>query len=153
MLKEIGMKNVYVVKEQELPDGNFPTVPVPNPEDPRAFELALKMQQELGADLCVGTDPDCDRVGIACMTERPQAAQRQPDRLHTAALHTLPEEGAGRAARQRRRRHHHRVHRHGQGHLRQLWREDDRGADRLQVHRRADPAVRGHRQQHLHVRL
>ena len=66
---EIGMKNVYVVKEQELPDGNFPTVPVPNPEDPRAFALALKMQQELGADLCVGTDPDCDRVGIACMTE------------------------------------------------------------------------------------
>ena len=62
---EIGMKNVYVVKEQELPDGNFPTVPVPNPEDPRAFALALKMQQELGADLCVGTDPDCDRVGIA----------------------------------------------------------------------------------------
>ena len=69
MLEEIGMKHVYVVKEQELPDGNFPTVPVPNPEDPRAFELALKMQQKLGADLCVGTDPDCDRVGIACMTE------------------------------------------------------------------------------------
>ena len=66
---EIGMKNVYVVKEQELPDGEFPTVVVPNPEDPRAFELALKMQKELGADLCVGTDPDCDRVGIACMTE------------------------------------------------------------------------------------
>ena len=66
---EIGMKHVYVVKEQELPDGNFPTVPVPNPEDPRAFALALKLQQELGADLCVGTDPDCDRVGIACMTE------------------------------------------------------------------------------------
>ena len=69
MLEEIGMKNVYVVKEQELPDGNFPTVPVPNPEDPRAFELALKMQKELGADLCVGTVPDCDRVGIACMTK------------------------------------------------------------------------------------
>lgn len=66
---EIGMKNVYVVKEQELPDGDFPTVKVPNPEDPAAFTLALKMQQELGADLCVGTDPDCDRVGIACMTE------------------------------------------------------------------------------------
>ena len=66
---EIGMKNVYVVKEQELPDGEFPTVKVPNPEDPAAFALALKMQQELGADLCVGTDPDCDRVGIACMTE------------------------------------------------------------------------------------
>ena len=67
---EIGMKNVYVVKEQELPDGNFPTVKVPNPEDPAAFTLALKMQKELGADLCVGTDPDCDRVGIACMTDQ-----------------------------------------------------------------------------------
>ena len=67
---EIGMKNVYVVKEQELPNGDFPTVKVPNPEDPAAFTLALKMQQELGADLCVGTDPDCDRVGIACMTDK-----------------------------------------------------------------------------------
>ena len=69
IFKEIGMENVYVVPEQELPDGSFPTVVVPNPEDPRAFELALKMQKELGADLCVGTDPDCDRVGIACMTD------------------------------------------------------------------------------------
>jgi len=65
---EIGMKNVYVVPEQELPNGNFPTVRVPNPEEQDAFALALKMQKELGADLCVGTDPDCDRVGIACMT-------------------------------------------------------------------------------------
>ena len=62
------MQNVYVVPEQELPDGDFPTVRVPNPEEPDAFRLALKMQKELGADLCVGTDPDCDRVGIACMT-------------------------------------------------------------------------------------
>ena len=69
IFKEIGMENVYVVPEQELPNGNFPTVKVPNPEDPGAFELALKMQKELGADLCVGTDPDCDRVGIACMTK------------------------------------------------------------------------------------
>ena len=68
IFKEIGMQNVYVVPEQELPDGDFPTVRVPNPEEPDAFRLALKMQKELGADLCVGTDPDCDRVGIACMT-------------------------------------------------------------------------------------
>ncbi len=67
---EIGMKNVYVVKAQELPDGEFPTVKVPNPEDPAAFTLALEMQKQLGADLCVGTDPDCDRVGIACMTDK-----------------------------------------------------------------------------------
>ncbi|MCQ2436971.1 MAG: phospho-sugar mutase [Clostridia bacterium] len=69
IFKEIGMENVYVVPEQELPDGNFSTVRVPNPEEKDAFTLALKMQEELGADLCVGTDPDCDRVGIACMTE------------------------------------------------------------------------------------
>ncbi len=69
IFKEIGMENVYVVKEQELPNGDFPTVKVPNPEDPGAFKLALEMQAQLGADLCVGTDPDCDRVGIACMTE------------------------------------------------------------------------------------
>ena len=69
IFKEIGMENVYVVKAQELPDGDFPTVRVPNPEEPDAFRLALEMQKELGADLCVGTDPDCDRVGIACMTE------------------------------------------------------------------------------------
>ncbi len=69
IFREIGMENVYVVPEQELPNGDFPTVRVPNPEDPAAFELALKMQEALGADLCVGTDPDCDRVGIACMAE------------------------------------------------------------------------------------
>ncbi len=66
---EVGMKNVYVVPEQEAPDGNFPTVRVPNPEEQDAFALALDMQKRLGADLCIGTDPDCDRVGIACMTE------------------------------------------------------------------------------------
>ena len=65
---EIGMKNVFVVPEQELPNGDFPTVRVPNPEESDAFRLALEMQKKLGADLCVGTDPDCDRVGIACMT-------------------------------------------------------------------------------------
>ena len=69
ILKEIGMENVYVVPEQELPDGRFPTVKVPNPEDKGAFNLAIAMQKELGADLCVGTDPDCDRVGVAILTD------------------------------------------------------------------------------------
>ena len=95
--EEIGMKHVYVVPEQELPDGDFPTVQVPNPEDPAAFALALEMQKKLGADLCVGTDPDCDRVGVACMTENgPAPAQRQSDRLRPAALHPLPEKAARR---------------------------------------------------------
>ncbi|MEG1813146.1 MAG: phospho-sugar mutase [Clostridia bacterium] len=65
ILKEIGFKQVYVVKEQELPDPDFSTVRVPNPEDPAAFTLALKLQESLNADVVFGTDPDCDRVGIA----------------------------------------------------------------------------------------
>ena len=65
ILKEIGIQNVYVVKEQELPDPNFSTVKVPNPEDPAAFTLAMKLADEVGADCIFGTDPDCDRVGIA----------------------------------------------------------------------------------------
>ena len=67
VLSEIGMKNVYVVPEQEKPDGNFPTLRVPNPEDKAAYTLAIQLQKELGADLCVATDPDCDRVGVACL--------------------------------------------------------------------------------------
>ena len=68
VLREIGVENVFVVPEQELPNGNFPTVRVPNPEEKDAFDLAVAMQKKLGADLCVGTDPDCDRVGVACLT-------------------------------------------------------------------------------------
>ncbi|MDR0273158.1 MAG: phospho-sugar mutase [Clostridiales bacterium] len=64
-LREAGFKNVFVVKEQEQPDGNFPTVSYPNPEDKAAFECALKLAREKDADLIVATDPDCDRVGIA----------------------------------------------------------------------------------------
>ncbi|MCL1882707.1 MAG: phospho-sugar mutase [Defluviitaleaceae bacterium] len=64
-LKETGFKNVYVVEKQEKPDGNFPTVSYPNPEDKAAFTLALELAHEKDADLIVATDPDCDRVGIA----------------------------------------------------------------------------------------
>ena len=65
MLKEIGFKQVFVVPEQEMPDPSFSTVRLPNPEDPAAFTLALKLQEALDADVVFGTDPDCDRVGIA----------------------------------------------------------------------------------------
>lgn len=63
VLKEIGFNNVNVVPEQELPDSDFSTVGYPNPEDPKAFTLALKLADELSADIIVGTDPDADRVG------------------------------------------------------------------------------------------
>ncbi len=64
VLKELGFENVYVVPEQELPDGNFPTVSYPNPEAAEAFELALKLAKEKDADLVLATDPDADRLGV-----------------------------------------------------------------------------------------
>lgn len=64
VLKEIGFEHVYVVPEQELPDGEFPTVSYPNPEAAEAFELGLKMAKELDADLVLATDPDADRLGV-----------------------------------------------------------------------------------------
>lgn len=65
ILDRIGVKEVYVVPEQEMPDGNFPTCPFPNPEIKQAFECALKMAEDIQPDLLLATDPDCDRVGIA----------------------------------------------------------------------------------------
>ncbi|MBQ2813175.1 MAG: phospho-sugar mutase, partial [Clostridia bacterium] len=65
MLARLGLKDVRIVKEQELPDGNFPTCPFPNPEIQQVFELAIKMTEDFPADLILATDPDCDRVGIA----------------------------------------------------------------------------------------
>ena len=64
VLKELGFEHVYVVKEQELPDGEFPTVSYPNPEAEEAFELGLKLAKEVDADLVLATDPDADRLGV-----------------------------------------------------------------------------------------
>lgn len=64
ILKEIGLENVYIVSEQEKPDGNFPTVSYPNPEDPKAFEMALELAKKVEADVILATDPDADRLGI-----------------------------------------------------------------------------------------
>ena len=65
MLKEIGLTNVAVVKEQEMPDPNFSTIKVPNPEDPGAYTLAFKLAADVGASVIFATDPDCDRLGVA----------------------------------------------------------------------------------------
>ncbi len=67
VLDRAGFKNVSVVKEQEMPDGLFPTCPYPNPEIKQVFECALEMTKEEKADLLLATDPDCDRVGIAVL--------------------------------------------------------------------------------------
>ena len=64
LLKEIGIENLYVVPEQKEPDGNFPTVDYPNPEDPKAFKLALELAKKVDADVVLATDPDADRLGI-----------------------------------------------------------------------------------------
>ena len=67
VLKEAGITQVTVVPEQELPDPDFPTVKAPNPEDPAAFELAIPLARKVGASVVFGTDPDCDRLGVAVL--------------------------------------------------------------------------------------
>jgi phosphoglucomutase len=63
-LNELGYKNIFIVKEQELPDPQFSTVKSPNPEEISSFEIAIKKAEELNAEIIIGTDPDCDRVGL-----------------------------------------------------------------------------------------
>lgn len=65
MLQEVGITHVNVVTEQEAPDGDFPTVTAPNPEDPAAFKYAIPLAEKVGASVVFGTDPDCDRMGVA----------------------------------------------------------------------------------------
>lgn len=106
VLKELGFENVYVVKEQELPDGEFPTVSYPNPESEEAFVLGLKLAKEVDADLVLATDPDADRLGVyvkdsksgeykvltgnmsGCLLEEYELSQRK------AVNGKLPEDGA-----------------------------------------------------------
>lgn len=104
ILRELGFENVYVVKEQELPDGNFPTVSYPNPEAEEAFTLGLAMAREIDADLVLATDPDADRLGVrvrdkngeyhdltgnmsGCLLAEYEISQKK-------ALQGLPEDGA-----------------------------------------------------------
>ena len=65
VLKRAGYTNVTIIEEQAKPDGDFPTVVSPNPEEPEALSMAIKKAEEIGADMVIGTDPDCDRLGIA----------------------------------------------------------------------------------------
>ena len=64
-LKRAGFKNVHIVKDQEIPNGDFPTVASPNPEEPAALKMALELAKKVNADIVIGTDPDCDRLGVA----------------------------------------------------------------------------------------
>ncbi|MCH2216709.1 MAG: phospho-sugar mutase [Flavobacteriales bacterium] len=70
VLKRAGYSQVHIVEEQAVPDGNFPTVKSPNPEEPEALAMATKLAEEIGADLVLGTDPDSDRIGIAVRDDK-----------------------------------------------------------------------------------
>lgn len=70
VLKRAGYSQVHIVEEQVVPDGNFPTVKSPNPEEPEALAMATKLAEEIGADLVLGTDPDSDRIGIAVRDDK-----------------------------------------------------------------------------------
>ena len=70
VLKRAGYPQVHSIKEQEEPDGNFPTVKSPNPEEPEALEMAINLAEKIGADIVLGTDPDSDRIGIAVRDTR-----------------------------------------------------------------------------------
>lgn len=70
VLKRAGYTQVHIVKEQEVPDGNFPTVKSPNPEEPEALAMATKLAEEIDADIVLGTDPDSDRIGIAVKDDK-----------------------------------------------------------------------------------
>ncbi len=67
ILEKIGLSNIHIVKDQELPDGNFPTCPYPNPEEHEALNLGISLCSKVGADLLIATDPDCDRAGAAVL--------------------------------------------------------------------------------------
>ncbi len=69
VLREVGFQNVYIVKEQEEPDGNFPTAKSPNPENPQVFSIAMDMAKSLKPDIIIGTDPDCDRLGVVVLDD------------------------------------------------------------------------------------
>ncbi len=104
ILKEVGITNVAVVKEQEQPDPNFSTISVPNPEDPAAFKLAMDLANRVGADVIFGTDPDCDRLGVAVRDKKRQFQLLTGNQIGCVLLHyilstrkrlgTLPKNGA-----------------------------------------------------------
>ncbi len=104
LLKEIGLTNVSVVKEQEMPDPNFSTIKVPNPEDPGAYTLAFKLAEEVGATVIFATDPDCDRLGVAVKDGKGEWHLLTGNQIGCVMLHyilsskqkagTLPKDGA-----------------------------------------------------------
>ena len=89
ILKRIGVTNVTVVKEQEAPDGDFPTVKAPNPEDPNAFTLAFQYAEQVGATVIIGTDPDSDRLGLAVKKTDGDWAVLTGNQIGAILIHSL----------------------------------------------------------------
>ncbi len=89
VLRRIGVTNVTVVKEQEAPDGSFPTVKAPNPEDPNAFTLAFRYAEEVGATVIIGTDPDSDRLGLAVKKNDGEWAVLTGNQIGAILIHSL----------------------------------------------------------------
>lgn len=89
ILNRIGITNVSVVKEQEAPDGAFPTVKAPNPEDPNAFTLAFRLAEEVGASVILGTDPDSDRLGVAVKKTDGDWAVLTGNQIGSILVHSL----------------------------------------------------------------
>ncbi len=89
ILKEVGITNVSVVKEQENPDPNFSTIEVPNPEDPKAFTLAINLANKVGADVIFGTDPDCDRLGVGVRNKQGQFELLTGNQIGCLLLHYI----------------------------------------------------------------
>ena len=89
VLKRIGVTNVTVVREQEAPDGDFPTVKAPNPEDPNAFTLAFRDAKEVGATVIIGTDPDSDRLGLAVKKTDGDWAVLTGNQIGAILIHSL----------------------------------------------------------------
>ncbi|GMA62044.1 hypothetical protein [Alicyclobacillus fastidiosus] len=116
-LREAGYDNVQVVTEQEMPDGDFPTVKSPNPEEPQALDLGIRLAESVHASLVMGTDPDSDRVGIAVQGgERIPTSHREPGWCPARGLHHPNAQGSRPLANQWRDFQDYRYVRLGQGH-------------------------------------
>ena len=141
VLKELGFKNVYVVPEQELPDGDFPTVSYPNPEAAEAFELGLALGKKVDADLILATDPDADRLGVYVKDSK------------TGEYHSLTGNMSGcligdYVIGQRKALYGRwsiypldRFHEYGRCNCKILWNPACRSFNRIQIHRTEDPRV------------
>ena len=165
LTQKIGIRNMTIVKEQEQPDGHFPTCPYPNPEIRQAMELGLQYCDRVHPDILIGTDPDCDRCGTAVPdgkggyrlisgNERIPPAHGQRDRRAPARSSLSAAAAEWHDAGKSRRCHHHRLDRYGHSCRQKIRRRAAPRAYGLQIYRRADrPAGAGRPSGTLYLRL